>query len=366
MNKLSQLAAASLARQSDAPALEFEGRWYTWNEVVALADKLTALIDATGSDPHGPVVFIARSQAAAIAAFLALIRSGRTIRMVYPFQSPAGIARDIANLQPSIVVSAQRDLSDEVLAGVRQQGAAAIVISEMDAVAVPGFERATASLPDNLPAEPQIEILTSGTTGKPKPFAVKHEMLGTFFTGTTAGVFGKDDKPAEPLPALLYYPLGNISGLFSILPALLNGWKLIVQDRFTVQGWRDYIVRYKPAASGTPAAAVQMILDADVSKEDIASLQFFSTGAAPLDPRVQQAFEDRYGIPVLLSYGATEFGGPVCAMTPDLYSDFGKAKFGSVGKPFGGAQIRVVDPETRARPAASDLAKDGARLDSHL
>ena len=348
MNKLSQLAAASLARQSDAPALEFEGRWYTWNEVVALADKLTALIDATGSDPHGPVVFIARSQAAAIAAFLALIRSGRTFRMVYPFQSPAGIARDIANLQPSIVVSAQRDLSDEVLVGVRQQGAAAIVISEMDAVAVPGFERATASLPDNLPAEPQIEILTSGTTGKPKPFAVKHEMLGTFFTGTTTGVFGKDDKPAEPLPALLYYPLGNISGLFSILPALLNGWKLIVQDRFTVQGWRDYIVRYKPAASGTPAAAVQMILDADVSKEDIASLQFFSTGAAPLDPRVQQAFEDRYGIPVLLSYGATEFGGPVCAMTPDLYSDFGKAKFGSVGKPFGGAQIRVVDPETRA------------------
>jgi acyl-coenzyme A synthetase/AMP-(fatty) acid ligase len=353
MNKLSQMAAASLARQSDAPALEFEGHWYTWNEVVALADKLTTLVDATGADPRGPVVFIARSQAAAIAAFLSLIRTGRTIRMVYPFQSPAGIARDIANLQPSIVVSAARDLNDEVLTGIRAQGAAALIISEMDAVAVPGLERSTASIPDDLPAEPQIEILTSGTTGKPKPFAVKHDMLGTFFTGaTTAGVFGKDDKPAEPLPALLYYPLGNISGLFSILPALLNGWKLIVQDRFTVKGWRDYIVRYQPPASGTPAAAVQMILDADVPKEDLASLQFFSTGAAPLDPRVQHAFEDRYGIPVLLSYGATEFGGPVCAMTPDLYTDFGKAKFGSVGKPFGGAQIRVVDPETRAVLAA--------------
>ena len=173
-------------------------------------------------------------------------------------------------------------------------------------------------------------------------------MLGTFFAGSLGGVFGRDEKPVEPLPALLYYPLGNISGLFSILPALLNGHKLIVQDRFTVQGWRDYIVRYRPAASGTPAAAVQMILDADVSKEDLASLQFFSTGAAPLDPRVQQAFEERYGIPVLLSYGATEFGGPVCAMSPDLYAEFGKAKFGSVGKPFGGAQIRIVDPETNA------------------
>ena len=179
-------------------------------------------------------------------------------------------------------------------------------------------------------------------------------MLATYFTGSTKGIFGKDEKPAEPLPALLYYPLGNISGLFSILPALLNRNKLIVHDRFTVQGWRNYIVQYQPPASGTPAAAVQMILDADIPKADIASLQFFSTGAAPLDPRVQAEFEERYGIPVLLSYGATEFGGPVCAMSPDLYAAFGKAKFGSVGKPFGGAEIRVVDTETKAVLSAGE------------
>jgi long-chain acyl-CoA synthetase len=346
MNKLSLLAAASLAKKSDDPAIEFEGRWYSWNDVNALANKLGGLIENCGGAPGGPIVFIARSQAASIAAFLALIRTGRTIRMVYPFQSSVGIMRDIRMMQPSIVVATERELKDEVLAGIRAQGAAAIVISEMDAQFVPGFETSTAALPADLPAEPQIEILTSGTTGKPKPFAVTHDMLGTYFTGSTAAIFGKDDKPAAPLPALLYYPLGNISGLFSILPALLNRQQLIVHDRFTLQVWREYIVRYRPTASGTPAAAVQMILDADIPLEDLASLQFFSTGAAPLDPRVQKAFEDRYGIPVLLSYGATEFGGPVCAMTPDLYPEFGKTKFGSVGKPFGGAEIRVADPET--------------------
>jgi long-chain acyl-CoA synthetase len=348
MNKLSLLAAASLAKNSDDPAIEFEGRWYSWNDVNALANKLGGLIDNCGGAPGGPIVFIARSQAASIAAFLALIRTGRTIRMVYPFQSSAGIMRDIRMMQPSIVVATQRELKDDVLAGIREQGAAAIVISEMDAQFVPGFETSTAALPADLPAEPQIEILTSGTTGKPKPFAVTHDMLGTYFTGSTAAIFGKDEKPAEPLPALLYYPLGNISGLFSILPALLNRNKLIVHDRFTVQAWREYIVKYRPTASGTPAAAVQMILDADIAQEDLASLQFFSTGAAPLDPRVQKAFEERYGIPVLLSYGATEFGGPVCAMTPELYPTFGKTKFGSVGRPFGGAEIRVVDPEAGA------------------
>ena len=72
------------------------------------------------------------------------------------------------------------------------------------------------------------------------------------------------------------------------------------------------------------------------------------TGAAPLDPNVQRAFEERYGIPVLLAYGATEFGGPVALMTLDLYKEWGQKKFGSVGRPFAGAQLRVIDPETGA------------------
>jgi long-chain acyl-CoA synthetase len=105
MNKLSLLAAASLAKNSDDPAIEFEGRWYSWNDVNALANKLGGLIDNCGGATNGPIVFIARSQAASIAAFLALIRTGRTIRMIYPFQSSAGIMRDIRMMQPSIVVA---------------------------------------------------------------------------------------------------------------------------------------------------------------------------------------------------------------------------------------------------------------------
>ena len=354
MNKLSELAAATLARTIDGPAIEFQGHWYTWSDVRHLADRVCTLIDASGAKEGAPVVFISRSQAAGIGAFLGLLRTGRTIRMAYPFQSQAGIARDITLLEPAVVIAAAGEFGDEVKATMREKGIAGIVIREMEADPLPGLEASTAALPSNPPTEPQIEILTSGTTGKPKPFAVKHEMLANYFVGSTAKVFG-DKEPEEPIPALLYYPLGNISGLYSILPAILNGHKLIVHDRFTVQGWRDYIVRYRPPSSGTPAAAVQMILDADLPDEDMASIRFFSTGAAPLDPRVQRTFEERYKIPVLLSYGATEFGGPVTVMSPDLYTEFGQAKFGSVGKTFGGAQLRVVDPETGAElPAGQE------------
>jgi hypothetical protein len=40
------------------------------------------------------------------------------------------------------------------------------------------------------------------------------------------------------------------------------------------------------------------------------------------------AFEERYGIPILLSYGATEFAGPASATTPELHAEWGKRKFG--------------------------------------
>jgi acyl-coenzyme A synthetase/AMP-(fatty) acid ligase len=88
------------------------------------------------------------------------------------------------------------------------------------------------------------------------------------------------------------------------------------------------------------------VLDADIPREDLASIRTLGTGAAPLDPTVQQAFEDRYGIPILLSYGATEFAGPVAAMTTELHAEWGRTKLGTVGRAMPGARLRVVCPDT--------------------
>ncbi len=128
----------------------------------------------------------------------------------------------------------------------------------------------------------------------------------------------------------------------------MNGLRIVVFERFTVAGWHDHVVRYRPQLAGLPPAGVQMILDANIPPEDLASIRSIGTGAAPLDPTVHRAFEERYGIPILLSYGATEFGGPVAAMTEILHTQWGAKKFGSVGRAIPGAQLRIVDPDTRA------------------
>lgn len=347
-SRLQALSAEALTRGGDVPAMAFKGRWWTREDVRRVGQSVVELIAASGAHPQAPVVFIARNHPAAFASLLGLLSTGRTVRMVYPFQAPAAVAGNIERLKPAVVVAAERDFAPEVQAQIRKQGAAAIVIGDMQAEALAGFERSTAEPDPALPEEPQIEILTSGTTGPPKQFAVSHEMLAKHFLGASNMMYQDMADPAQAPPVLLFFPLGNISGIYSSLPALLNGVRMVILERFNVPEWRDFVVTYRPVNGGLPPAGVQMVLDADVPKEDLAGIRFVGTGAAPLDPTVQRAFETRYGIPILLSYGATEFGGPVAAMTPELHAEWGERKFGSVGRAFYGAQLRVVDPETGA------------------
>jgi len=351
---LEELTQRALAREASQPVIDFEGRWFTWGEMRHVAERLGVFLDASGAGARAPVALVARNLPCSVAALLGLIARGHTIRMVHPFQSPAAMARDVERLRPAVLVAPAADFTDEVCAVLRARGTAGVAISEMDSVAVPGFEKCEC-LGIEMPAHPRIEILTSGTTGPPKHFAISFDTIARHHVGVHMLASSRSSDPLDMPPMILFFPLGNISGVYSTIPTLLRGRRAELWDRFTVTAWHQHVLRYRPELSGMPPAGVQMVLDANIPPADLASIRFLNTGAAPLDPTAQRAFEERYGIPILLSYGATEFAGPVAAMTPQLYPEWGKRKFGSVGRPLPGAQLRIVDPETgAAMPAGKE------------
>jgi acyl-CoA synthetase (AMP-forming)/AMP-acid ligase II len=65
----------------------------------------------------------------------------------------------------------------------------------------------------------------------------------------------------------------------------------------------------------------------------------------PLSAEDADAFTEKYGIPVLMSYPATEFGGGVAGWTLADYHEYWHDKRGSVGRPSLGAELRVVDDD---------------------
>jgi acyl-coenzyme A synthetase/AMP-(fatty) acid ligase len=144
-----------------------------------------------------------------------------------------------------------------------------------------------------------------------------------------------------------------MSGLFRTLQNVCEGRRIALLERFRVDAWLDLVKRHRPRTVALVPAALQMVLEANVERAGLESIQVVTSGSAKLDPEVQLAFERRYGIPVLPSYGATEFAGGVAGWTLPLHVEWGERKRGSVGRPQPGRELRVVDRET-GQPVASD------------
>ncbi len=333
----------------DVGAIEFQGRWYRWAEIRRVADDIARLLTDAGICERMPVALAPRNRPVMIAAELGLIAARQSIRMIYAFQSSAGIVRDVDRASATTLIAMESDFDPNVLQLVRSRGLAAIALGEdMSVRFMEGSERSRVPLAD-VPPAPEITVHTSGTTGPPKQVSFSFETIARYIVGQNMIALGSS-ADAPPVP--LYFPLGNISGIYSVIPPLLHRMRVVLFDRFTLEGWLDFICRYQPTIAGLPPAAVQMLLDANVPREALGGVRMLMAGAAPLDPTVQRTFEQRYAIPILMSYGATEFGGPVTAMTPADRERFGASKIGSVGRPYAGSQLRVIDADSETELAA--------------
>jgi hypothetical protein len=140
MSRLQDMASGVLAKPTADPAIQFEGHWYSWGEVIAVATKVQRLIAAIGAGADAAALLIAHNLPTTLAALLGLMASGRSVRMLYSFQSPELKARQIAQLRPSVVIAAQQDYAEELQAALHDCGAAAIALSAIDAQLLPGLE----------------------------------------------------------------------------------------------------------------------------------------------------------------------------------------------------------------------------------
>jgi acyl-coenzyme A synthetase/AMP-(fatty) acid ligase len=345
MSALETLTKKALAFNAERQAIEWRDHWYTWGQLRRIAERTIELLHASGADPRAPVALLPRNYPASIGAMFGIICENRNIQMIHVYQSPEGIARDIAKLRPAVVVAMASDLTDGVQQVLKDEGIAAIAIDDLELDLLKGLENSTieCTLRDG---SPQFELLTSGTTGPPKQFLLSYDMLAEHMVQNN--IFGTQDAidTASIPPVFQYLSFSTITGLYLVLPTLLHGIRITLVDRFNLAAWHKWVVKHRPLMAGLPPPAIQMILEAELPVEDLSSLHYAGTGAAPLDPNLQRAFESRYGIPILLTYGATEFGGPVAQNTFQLRQQWGDAKFNSVGKGFAGAQLRVVDADT--------------------
>lgn len=341
--------SARLASYGDRPCIEFERKWYAGKDITAYIECIASLLKQAGVGPGEPVGLVVRNRLPHAAAILGFIAAQRPVVMIYSYQSARSIARDIDNLRLPAVFLDHDDWTPDVADAVAQIGAAAITFSRLAIQTAAVRQRRDDVRPDPMLVSAGLHILTSGTTGPPKRMPVKTRVLQHTMLSMTVG---QNPSPDDP-PELVYWPFGSI-GVCQLLAGPYLGKRTVLLEKFTVDGFVRAIKTYGIKRTGVQPAILRMLLDADVPNRDLASLEYLPGGSAPLDPELRDEFETRYGIPLLWAYGATEFAGSACAMTMDLYREYGPAKRDAVGRPLPGVKVRIVDPDSGDEVAVGD------------
>ncbi len=334
-----------LALDPTARALEFDGRWWTWGQLAAVSRPIAELVAARPGGGGARVGIMLRNQPAHVAALLGVLSAGGTVVVINPARGGERIRDDLATLQLPILIGTAEDLAAH---HVDSPATTVVTISDLDAT--PAVVPAQSPVDDAGRPGVAVWMLTSGTTGPPKRVDLTYDMLAH-------SVIGRDPAHA-PTPtelrhgvAIVNSPLVHVGGVFRILLCIAEARPFVLLAKFDLDRWAAAVREHRPRAASLVPAALRMVLHSDLTRDDLSSLRVVTSGTAPLSADDADAFTEKFGIPVLTSYAATEFGGGVASWTLSDHQQYWKAKRGSVGRVNPGAQLRVIDDAGNPLPA---------------
>ncbi len=350
-SRLADWIAAVCTIDPHAPELEFDGRWWSWHQLADDAARLNEALQAAGLHQGTRVGVLLRNRAPLVPVLLALFASGRCLASLNANAPDDKLAEDIRRAAVPVLVALDADWDR---AAVREAagaiGAIGLRLAEdgaSEVLPVPDLAGDPSRWTNRDAAGVAIEMLSSGTTGTPKRIPLTTQKFEQALLGAASFEKGREDGTAKLRSGvqIVTAPLAHIAGITGVMNNILAGRKICLIEKFTVAAFRDAVVRHRPKVAGAPPSALRMLLDADIPRGDLASLVAFRTGTAPLDPDLADAFHERYGIPVLQNYGATEFAGGVAGWTLSDFETWWSAKRGSVGRLNKGVEARVLDPD---------------------
>ncbi len=331
VHRLSRRIDEVLALAPDSAALQYDGQWTTWGQLGDAARRIAALLGEPGR-----VGIMLRNRPVHVAALLGVLLTGRTVVVVNPSRGDDRTRADLESLDLPVLIGEAADIAK---VGAELPHTKVLTLSDLPtAPTVTGAEpRADAGRPGVA-----VWMLTSGTTGPPKRVDLTYDMLAH-------SAMGSDPGPAPTAPrkgvAIVNSPLVHVGGVFRVLLCLAEARPFVLLERFDLERWAAAVREHRPRAVSLVPAALRTVLHSDLTREDLDGVRAVTSGTAPLSADDADAFTEKFGIPVLTSYAATEFGGGVAAWTLADHTRYWQAKRGSVGRANPGARLRVVSED---------------------
>ncbi|MGW0176585.1 class I adenylate-forming enzyme family protein [Rhodococcus sp. NPDC003322] len=343
---LSRRIADVLRIELDSAAIEYGGNWCTWRQLSDCAERIRETVGRIAPGRAPRVGILLRNRPVHVAALLGVLLGGGCVVVVNPSRGDDRTRADLRALALPVVLGEADDLATFVAPDVT-------TVSVTDLTEAPVVHPATGTVPapatqsgsgrvDSPESDPKVAVLmlTSGTTGPPKRVALTYDMLARSVLGPEPG---RCPEKLSSGVGIVNAPLVHIGGVFRVLQCIVAARPFVLLPRFEIRAWADAVRRYRPRAVSLVPAAVRSILHSDLTREDLDGITVVTSGTAPLSADDADAFTERFGIPVLTSYAATEFGGGVAGWTLPDHRRHWATKRGSVGRAQPGSRLRVVD-----------------------
>ncbi|MFM9888344.1 MAG: AMP-binding protein [Burkholderiales bacterium] len=320
------IPASALGADAHAPM-----EW-TYAQMLAEVERLAASFRARGYGVGHRVALLLENQPTFLAHWLAINAVGASIVPLNPDYQRAELEYVLGHSEASVVVALPR-----YEAKLRESATPRIAIAG-DAFNLP--EAPAAASPATAGESSECALLyTSGTTGKPKGCLISNFYclnMGRHYI--TEGGLCEVREGVERLITPL--PLFHMNALAaSTMAMILSGGCVVQLDRFHPKSWWQDVASSRATIVHYLGVMPAMLIGMPATAFDRAHRVRFGFGANA-NPKDHQAFEARFGFPLIEAWAMTETGaGATCTASREP-RHVGTRCF---GQPRPGIEIRIVD-----------------------
>ncbi|EBA16884.1 long-chain-fatty-acid--CoA ligase, putative [Roseobacter sp. SK209-2-6] len=295
----------------------------------ASAASAEVLTDA-GVRPGDRVLVLSENCCAVVATLMAISQLGAIAVPVNARMSADEVDKILSHAEPKVILC-----SSQVSEPARRHA------ERLKATEVHGkFGQFHMAVQDggsrDAPAEVAVLLYTTGTTGAPKGVMLSH---GNLLFGGRASAELRDMQPGDLVYGVL--PMTHVFGLASVMTAaLFAGAEVWLEARFSAENLYQALRAGVTRLAAVPqmhALVMQYAKEQGLEKLGSTSLQYVSSGAAPLDPDWKRRAEAFYGVALQNGYGMTEATAGICATRN---SSLGNPDI-STGPPLPGVEVRI-------------------------
>jgi long-chain acyl-CoA synthetase len=223
-------------------------------------------------------------------------------------------------------------------------GSSGSTVTEFDEL-ISRWDGTAPAFVDVAPDEVALIGYTSGTSGHPKGVRTTHANL-VYNAQVYRHWMAIDDQDVFVCGTPIFHITGLVAGLAL---SYLTGMPIVLFHRFDPATFLDLTQRWNGTFTVMAITAFQAVMNHPAFESaDLGKLAKVYSGGAPVSPATELAWRSATDHGIHNIYGLTETTSPSHAVPLGTLAPVdGESGALSVGVPVPGAEVRVVDPETR-------------------